>query len=50
MTWRGPIADPPVKASWVEALAWFSGWSWPLRVVEASVLGQAAPHSRVARQ
>lgn len=36
MTWRGPTADPSQRASWVEALGWFAGWSYPAAVVEAA--------------
>jgi len=35
MTWRGPQATPEIQASWVEALGWFAGWSFPLAVVSA---------------
>lgn len=30
MTWHGPVATPADRASWVEALGFFAGWSAPL--------------------
>lgn len=34
MTWKGPIAPPADRASWIEALGWFAGWSYPIRALE----------------
>ena len=34
-TWRGPVATPEQKASWVEALGWFGGWEFPFRILGA---------------
>ena len=41
MTYRGEPATPDERASWVEALGWFAGWSCPARGAPRAVARRA---------
>jgi hypothetical protein len=32
MGWQGPARTPELEAAWVEALGWFAGWGFPVRL------------------
>jgi hypothetical protein len=32
MGWQRPAGTPEIEAAWVEALGWFAGWGFPVRL------------------